>query len=213
MFFKNNPKIFCVGRNKTGTTSLAKALSDLGYRVADQAKSEMLIKDYANAHWKPIIDFCKTADAFQDVPFSSPNTWLILHHYFPNSKFILTTRNAEDWYQSIVSFHAKLFSKDAVSAPNAQELKEANYRYKGFMWDENRAVWNTPENDLYNKELLINQYQIHNDSIRNFFHNKPNFIEIDVSKDSDYSALCKFLNKTPLYDKFPHSNKTSEINK
>lgn len=30
-------KVFCIGRNKTGTTSLGKVLEDLGYRLGDQA--------------------------------------------------------------------------------------------------------------------------------------------------------------------------------
>ena len=211
MFFKNTTKIFCIGRNKTGTTSLAKALTDLGYKLANQASGELLIKDYANANWKPIIKFCSTAEVFQDVPFSSPYTWLILHHYFPQSKFILTTRDETLWYQSIVTFHTKLFSKDGINPPTIDDLKNATYRYKGYMWDENRAVWNIPENDLYNKELMIQQYQLHNNSIRNFFYNKPNFIELDLSNKSSYKELCSFLAKEPLYDYFPHENKTNDI--
>ncbi len=210
MFAKKTIKIFCIGRNKTGTSSLELALKDLGYKMGNQAKAEILIKDYAKSNWKPIIDFCKTADAFQDVPFSSPYTWLILHEHYPESKFILTTRDAEKWYQSITSFHTKLFSKNS-NPPTSEDLKNATYRYKGYIWDENRAVWNTPENELYNKKLLIDQYELHNKVVRNFFRNKSNFLDIDISEADSYNKLCGFLNKKPLYSEFPHINKTSDI--
>ncbi|NNK80793.1 MAG: hypothetical protein HKO93_04780, partial [Flavobacteriales bacterium] len=67
--FKSS-KIFCIGANKTGTTSVEKALIDLGYRMGDQKKALHLIEDYKRREFKPIIRFCKTADAFQDAPFS-----------------------------------------------------------------------------------------------------------------------------------------------
>lgn len=206
-----SPKVFCIGRNKTGTSSLAKALMDWGYKLGNQRKGELLIKEYSNAQWEPIIDFCKSAEAFQDVPFSCPFTWLFLYHAYPDSKFILSTRNEILWYNSLVTFHAKLFSKDGVSPPTSQELKQASYRYEGFMWDENRAVWNIPEDDLYNKELMIHQYQLHNEGVRNFFKDKNNFIELDVSDADAYIRLARFLDKKPLYAEFPHVNKTADI--
>ena len=39
---KGKQKIFCIGRNKTGTTSLKRAFEDLGYPVGDQRKAEIL---------------------------------------------------------------------------------------------------------------------------------------------------------------------------
>lgn len=43
MLFKRKPtrrKVFCVGRNKTGTTTLFDALQGLGYRMGDQLTAE-----------------------------------------------------------------------------------------------------------------------------------------------------------------------------
>jgi len=42
---KNSPKIFCVGFNKTGTTTLEATLKEFGYFMGDQVKGELLIKD------------------------------------------------------------------------------------------------------------------------------------------------------------------------
>lgn len=199
-------KIFCIGRNKTGTTSLKKALQDLGYQVGDQSRAELLVKDYDAGNWSPIIKYCKSAEAFQDALFSWPFTWLILHHHFPRSRFVLTTRDSESWYKSITRFHGKRFSNDKTRPPNKKELKNATYRYRGWLWDNHRAVWKTPENDLYNKKKMIENYEMHNQMVRHFFTGKPNFIEIDVSHDDSYIKLCRFLKREPRYEKFPHLN-------
>lgn len=120
---KDKTKIFCIGRNKTGTTSLKKALKDLGYRVGVQSKAELLLADYSKGKWKSLIKYCKTAEVFQDAPFSWPYTWLILHEHFPGAKFILTTRDSEDWYRSITRFHAKKFAP-GKSIPEKHRLDQ-----------------------------------------------------------------------------------------
>jgi hypothetical protein len=204
---KGKDKIFCIGRNKTGTTSLETALKELGYKMGDQFQGEELIKDYKNRNWKPIIKYCKTAEAFQDAPFSWPYTWMILHHYFPEAKFILTVREEENWYSSLTRFHANLFS-DGKTPPKMEQLQQATYHRNGFMWEVNRAVWKTPENDLYNKEILISNYRSHNFSVRNYFEGNPNFLELDISNEGSYILLCKFLNKKPKRQTFPHLNKS-----
>ena len=67
-------KIFCIGLSKTGSTSLERALKDLGYRLGDQHQGELLLPVYAARNFRPIVEFCLTADAFQDAPFSFPFT-------------------------------------------------------------------------------------------------------------------------------------------
>lgn len=209
MFFKRNQsKIFCVGRNKTGTTSLEAALKELGYKMGDQTLGEALINEYNYRDWKPIVDFCKTADAFQDAPFSWPYTWMAMHINFPKAKFILTVRDEEQWYNSLIRFHSNLFS-DGKRPPNKEELQLAKYHRKGFLWETNRAVWQTPENDPYNKELMISNFRAHNFSVKNYFANKENFLELDLTEEGAYYKLCKFLNKKPIRNSFLHLNKSN----
>ncbi|QQS39782.1 MAG: hypothetical protein IPM63_10370 [Acidobacteriota bacterium] len=198
-------KVFCVGRNKTGTTSLAEVFRDLGFSVGSQKKAERFVKDYSRGNWKPLIRHCRTAEVFQDAPFSWPYTWLILHEHFPSAQFVLTTRDPEEWYESVVRFHGKKFSRDG-GVPTKEDLMAAEYNYKGMMWDFNRAIYKTPENDPYNKEEMIRNYETHNYSIRHFFKDRPNFIEIDVSVDRDYLRLCDFLGREPVANRFPHLN-------
>lgn len=109
-------KFFCIGRNKTGTTSLMKAFEDLGFIVGDQHAAEVLYDQYFfKNEFEPIVAYCKSAEVFQDVPFSYLNTLRHIDKAYPGSKFILTVRDdAEQWYRSITRFHAKSFGKMAA---------------------------------------------------------------------------------------------------
>lgn len=206
-FKKNKDKVFCIGRNKTGTTSLELVLQEFGYKMGNQTVGELLVKSYANNDWDKIIKFCNSAEAFQDAPFSWPNTWIFLHYAFPEAKFILTLRDEEEWYKSITSFHSKLFTNNQ-RIPNKEDLLNADYNYIGYIWESNRAVWKTPEDDVYNKEILIANYKRHNEDVMYYFKDKPNFLCIDVSEKDSYLKVARFLNKEPLHKQFPHLNKT-----
>jgi hypothetical protein len=198
-------KIFCVGLVKTGTTSIHEALKQLGYRVGDQHRGELLLGDYCARNFKPIIDFCLTADAFQDAPFSFPFTYLVLDQSFPNAKFVLSVRDDVDqWYRSLVRFHGNLFAAGRV--PSKEDLIQATYCYPGFVWEAIHSVWNTPEDDPYHKPTLAAYYQRHNESVRDYFRTKSNFLEINLSDKSAYGRLCKFLGKEPVADDFPWLN-------
>lgn len=94
-------KVFCIGRNKTGTTSMARAVVSLGFKLGKQSRAERLLEDWGKRDFCRIIRYCKSADAFQDIPFSLPDTYQALDEAFPKSKFILTVRNnSEEWYET-----------------------------------------------------------------------------------------------------------------
>lgn len=200
-------KVFCIGANKTGTTSLEQALKDIGYQLGDQYTGEMLLQDFGKRNFKPIVEFCHSADAFQDAPFSFPYVFIMLDQYFPNAKFILTVRDSADqWYDSMVNFHAKLFGNGKV--PTKEVLQKSFYRYEGRPWETNRVLWNTPEDDVYNKEILTEYYNRHNANVRDYFRTKDNLIELNLSASGEYKRMCDFLGKKPIGDDFPWLNKT-----
>ncbi len=209
MFERKKEKIFCIGLNKTGTTSLEQVLTDFGYSLGDQAKGELLAKDWFQRDFKSIIKYCNSADAFQDIPFSLPFTYVHLDQHFPNAKFILTERDDVDqWYQSLTMFHSRLWA-DGNQIPNIGHLKQAKYRYKGFAYDINRMMFATPEDDPYKKEVLTKYYEQHNYSVQEYFRSKPEkLLVINIANDEDYVRLCEFLGKKPIHNGFPHLNKT-----
>jgi hypothetical protein len=212
LFNKSKQKIFCIGAGKTGTTSVEKALGDFGFSMGDQAKGELLLNDYTSRNFKPIIDFCKTADAFQDAPFCFKYTYILLDLAYPNSKFILTIRDSEEqWYESLIKFHTKIFAKNE-RLPTVEDLKNVKYRYKGYVWDVRQKVYGFNEmDDPYDKRIFIDYYLSHNKMVLDYFRNKNNLLVINLSDKDSYHRLCVFLNKTPLYNEFPWENKTSEL--
>ena len=82
--FRKKVKVFCIGENKTGTTTVEAVLASLGYKIGSQEKGERLLRAWAVRNFEPIVKLCKTADAFQDIPFSSDFTYEILDYVFPN---------------------------------------------------------------------------------------------------------------------------------
>ncbi len=207
----NKTKYFCIGRNKTGTTSLKRAFMDLGFIVGDQRTAERLLPYYTAKNYKPIFRYCRSAQVFQDIPFSLPNTYKHLSSKFPNSKFILTVRDSpEQWYQSITKFHSKLFGDGNV--PTEEHLKNAEYVYKGFMWEAQKAICNSPNRGMYNKEALLESYREYNSGVLKFFENREeDLLVINLSDGSSYQKLVDFLNVSSEYEGFLWENKTSEI--
>ncbi len=201
------PKVICIGANKTGTTSLNQLFINQGYRCGDQLQGEMLIKHYAAGNWKPIIDLVATADFFQDLPFSAMHTYKHVAHHYPGAKFILTLRSsADEWYESLLRYHATKFG-DGVHAPNKAQLEAATYRYPGFAWDANRALYTSPESDPYHRPTLVAWYENHLAEARVFFAERPGqFLEIEIS-DAQAAAKIAFFAGLENTTILPHLNK------
>lgn len=202
-------KVFCIGANKTGTTSLEKALADLGYRMGDQVAAQGLIESYAQRKFQDIVQFCHTADAFQDAPFSWHYTFMFLDQAFPDAKFILTVRNsADEWYESLVRFHSKVFGQDGA-IPTEDDLKRAQRGEGRTAWDNFNVRHELPPNDPYNKEVLQTYYRNHNRMVMDYFRFRSNLLVINLSQPDSYQTFCTFLDEKPLYDSFPWENRTA----
>ena len=86
-------KVFGIGYNKTGTTTLESLFRNkYKYKSPNQFFQEYKLgidaiyhKNYSN-----LRSFCSIYDFFQDSPFSMGNTYVIADFLFPESKFILT---------------------------------------------------------------------------------------------------------------------------
>ena len=91
--FKNKPKIFCIGQNKTGTTTIESVLKSFNYKLGNQVQGELLLDTWYERDFKKIIKFCKTAEAFQDVPFSLPYTFQHLDVAFFKSNWCTLKTN------------------------------------------------------------------------------------------------------------------------
>jgi hypothetical protein len=202
-------KAFCIGCNKTGTTSMAAAFRELGMVVGRQRMAEKLFFDWGKRDFHRILLYCQTAQAFQDIPFSLPFTYQAVDRKFTGSKFILTLRdNPEQWYSSLTRFHTILFGHDHL--PSADELKEVTYIQKGDVYAAHQLIYNTPPDDPYNKESMIAHYNTHNSTVIEYFRHRPeDLLVLNVAEPGAYERLCKFLGKPFPGKEFPWENKTA----
>lgn len=206
MFFFKKKKVFCIGANKTGTTSVAAVFKSIGLKVGKQSTAELFIHDWAKQDYRRIIRYCRWADAFQDLPFSYPDTYKAMDKAFPGSRFILTVRsNAEEWFESLTRFHTKIVGKGRI--PTAEDLRQFNYRYPGFLWDAARWRYGADESTLYKRELYIRCYEEHNHNIREYFKGRPDdLLELNISDADAMERLVKFLGCPYTGQKMPHLN-------
>lgn len=207
--FRSKNKIFCIGRNKTGTTSIQSAFQKLGFKVGDQARAEMLMSDWMKRDFSRIILFSKTADAFQDVPFSLDYTYQALDTAFPNSKFILTIRESTDqWYESLVRFHTKIVGKNRL--PTVEDLKCFQYRERGWLWKQQQVIYGINESSLYDPVKYKAHYESHNERVIDYFSQRKNdLLVLNVSKSDAFKQLCEFLGKPWDGTQMPHDNSST----
>ena len=209
----NKKKVFCIGMNKTGTTSLQTLLSDHGYKIGIQNEGEMLLKDFENLENGTIKKYFSQCDAYQDVPSSIPSFYKRLDNIFPDSKFILTIRdNPEIWYESLTNFHTKIFSSNHC-LPTVSELENSDYCYKGWILDFMKLIFNHPTIPLYDKPQYTRIYLNHITDVKEYFSSKPNqLLVLNLSESHSLEKVSNFLQMKLLKNyKMPWLNKGIDV--
>ena len=204
-YLRRGPKVFCIGINKTGTTSIDIALQQLGYRTGNVGKGCLLIEDWARRDFRSTIKLCKSGNAFQDIPFSLPDTYRHLDSAYPGSKFVLTIRNsADEWYRSLTRFHTLLIGKNRL--PTANDLKSFPLLYEGWIWRVQQLTIGVDESSPYERDSLVRYYENHNQQVHEYFKNRrDSLLVLKMSAPGKMNRLCQFLgleNKTGM--KMPH---------
>ncbi len=206
---RQKTKIFVIGFNKTATTSVYYALLEFDIIVGDQRGGEWLLDDMIAKNYDPLFEYCQTAEAFQDIPFSCPEVYKILDKKFPNSKFILTLRdNPEQWFRSLTKFHAKFWGNGKDPLVKA-ELAKAGYVYKSYPLKAINYIYG---DSYYDLEVYTNVYNKHNQEVQEYFKNRPeDLLVLNVAEEGSYKKFCNFIGETPLRETFEWKNKTSDI--
>jgi hypothetical protein len=202
-------KVFCIGRNKTGTTSLEKALSQLGYRFSPQPHGEKLLQDWVRRDFSAIVRLAANADAGQDIPYSLPYTFQALDAAFPGAKFILTLRDTpEDWFESLVRFHAKIMNC-GDRKPSADDLKRYHYHYAGYLYDSQRTIYGVGDDELYDAEIYIRHYVLHAWNVTDYFRYRPGqLLVLNIGEPDAMQRLCEFLGLPFTGQAMPHLNRS-----
>ena len=177
-------KIFCIGFQKTGTTSLGRALEILDYKVCGPVGVTNPQIQYKALDWA--IERIPHFDAFQDNPW--PLLYKELDTMYPGSKFILTTRRPRSWLRSMKKYFG-------------------NYEAAAETWIYGEGI--TPRK---NPLKCMRRFKKHNEAVKEYFKDRPDdLLVIDFSKDKGWDALCEFLGRPVPSTAFPRSNKSGSI--
>ena len=174
-------KVFGIGFHKTATTSLANALSYLGYRVTGPNWVDH--PDIADTVYDLAFDLASRFDAFQDNPW--PVLYKELDRKFPGSKFILTLRPSDEWIRSVVNHF------------NEEETPMREWIYgvgcpKG------------------NENVYIARYERHNREVLEYFKDRSEqLLVLNITVGEGWTKLCPFLGKPIPAIPFPCANTVS----
>ena len=182
-------KVFCIGLNKTGTTSLHLALEKLGYNSVhyedDQGNNIKEIIQDNFLKGKNILEGLEHYDAFTDWDNSS-NTVEIFKEFdrqYPNSKFILNTRDLESW----------LDSRERHVLKNQQTVRDIPD--SGLTWLE------------VDREGWTQHFKEHHREAKEHFKGRPDdLLVIDVVNGDGWEKLCPFLGVPIPRSPFPKRN-------
>ncbi len=177
-------KVFGIGWTKTGTTTLGKCFEILGYD--HQSQNLGLVKDIANGDLSKIIEQAQKKDTFEDWP------WIILYkeldEAFPESRFVLTTRNPKKWIRS----YKNMLEKQGKASEELNKIR--------------RILYGLPFPNV-SESQLIDRYLRHNNEVKSYFQNRTdNLLVIDWEAGDGWEKLCEFLMKDIPANPFPHEN-------
>jgi hypothetical protein len=193
-------KIFCIGLNKTGTTSLHYALEELGFKSMHHAPNRgeasmtehiamaqkiVVEMEEARKNKQPMLRGYEYYDAFIDIRHVIEYFELVDKQY-PDSKFIYTCRDMDAWINSRIR-HVERNRKN-----------HAKGLYPGKFLDIDIDGWKKYRNNFENR-------------VRAYFKDRPkDLLWLDIPSGQGWEKLCPFLGLPVRYDPFPWENKVRQ---
>jgi hypothetical protein len=197
VFFRQ--KIFCISIQRTGTTSVGQFLIDHGIPTAGQREADRFRWNY---FWKignydaifKSLGF-KLYRGFQDGPWWAGDFYKYIYHKYPNSKFILVTRDSTDWFNSMLS-HSGLMNPGNTHAHCKiyGRIHEYVVKYKLDFSPDGHKVDNKFSLDGMS-DLYKNYYDAYNEEAIQFFRffGGDNFCHVRLEDDNKWKKIGDFL--------------------
>jgi hypothetical protein len=185
------PKIFGIGLSRTGTTSLAAALGEIGFNTLhwfNHLTGELICDD-------DLYLF----DAFTDTPVSV--NFERYYGMFPDAKFIYTTRPPGPWIRSVIGHFQRL-----TGFRDFQEFKANIGRSDRLPFGT--AFESVHQSLYFDYADYASAYHAYDRRVRGFFADKPNsrFLAFDVSAGDGWQELCAFTGRAVPSTSYPYEN-------
>lgn len=177
------PKVFCIGFQKTGTSSMRDAMAQLGFRVAGKYGDGLSLNELRARYVEMGLELAREYDVVQDMPW--PLIYRELDAAFPGAKFILTKRDLDGWTNSMV--------KHFGTKTNAR---------RELIYGEGRGC------PVGNEDHYKAVHAAHIDEVLAYFADRPkDFAVFDLKAGDGWNKLGDFLGLEGLPDgPFQHSN-------
>ncbi len=212
----NKSKIFCISFQRTGTTSVGGFFKDQGFRVANYGvsrRNEWGISAFENDYERIFSskDF-KKSRVFEDGPWWYTDLYKLLFFRFPSSKFVMLTRDADHWFDSMLShsggktlgnsyIHAFLYRREQEWFDKHPDLVAVDkLRNDMPLLEEHRALYT----EIYNTRI---------EEIRRFFKRNnglDRLFEASLYDDNLWQKMGQFFGISVPDDYISHRNKTDK---
>ena len=165
----NRTKVFCIGFQKTGTSSLRDALRLLGYDVAGVFGREQTLAELRATFVQRGLELARKHDAVEDMPW--PLMFRELDQAFPGSKFVLTTRDTDRWYRSI-----------------AGHFGDNPYHIQQLTYGEDAPA------PVGHEQRYRSVYEAHNAAVTAYFRDRPeDLLILNLEAGDGWDELGAFL--------------------
>ncbi|MBW2313900.1 MAG: hypothetical protein JRH10_06890 [Deltaproteobacteria bacterium] len=184
-------RVFGIGMNKTGTTSLKRCFGALDlYPIAPNALESAEMKEavrglFEQGDYEPILKLAANYRSFEDRPWNVWEMYQRLDERFPDSRFILTVREPESWWRSTgrwITVVKPRMAKKYLRHLGAASLAKAD---------------------------MIAAYEQYNEGVIEHFAGTDKLLVIDFEKGQGWPELCGFLGLPVPEAAFPHVNRQS----
>lgn len=193
-------KVFGIGLSRTGTKSLSYALHRIGIHIAHFPDDPVTFQELSTGNFK--FSILKTLDGIADITVSS--IYPQLDKYYPNSKFILTTRNKQDWLNSVENHWAM---NPCFNDPLRQT--QADLVHMAMRQLLCATVYGSYE---FNRDRAAYIYDLHHHNVRTYFVDRPHdLLVLDICAGESWQQLCHFLQKSPPSVPFPNLREKTEL--
>lgn len=199
--------IIGAGFGRTGTLSLKHALEQLGFSKCYHMMEVMNHPDH-NGLWRaagrgePVDWETLFAGYKASVDWPSCNFWREQMRAFPAAKVILSLRDADSWYESIMNTIWKV--SDMIRKADAPESRERTNMVFELIWDGQF------QRRLDDKAYVISVFEKHNQTV---IDSVPKEKLLVYRPGDGWEPLCSFLGCPVPSTPYPKMNSTEDFQK
>jgi hypothetical protein len=202
-------EVIGAGFGRTGTLSLKFALEALGYDKCYHMM-EVILNDSHVAQWRKAargeaVDWAELYQGYRaTVDWPSASFWRELRVAYPNAKVILTLRDSQQWYTSVMNTIWKLSS---TALEEGQRRGDEEMIERAMMGDE--VIWGGVfGNRMDDRNHVIECFERHNQAV---IDSVPEEQLLIYRPGDGWDPLCEFLQQPVPDTDYPKVNSTEDF--